>query len=246
MICAWRAPTASRAATRFGRSGTVVVRHNVATPAPTSSPSGPHDVSSRCARRAAEPQSRRAECPSPRRLARRSLGSRKDAKSPRASPSCGPLPPKGPQGPATSPLPAFAPWRLCARQTPPPTPPLLSTSRPDPTRPDPTRTLIPPPLCAPASFTPNFFLPPLLHPITPYAKLLMCGSPHPAPSSPGRSLNTKNTRAPQRANARGPERTPMSNHRAQSPGLCAGPLPHNRPPPPAEPPRWPPRLGSTA
>ena len=45
----------------------------------------------------AEPQSRRADCPSPRRHARRRFSSRQAAKAPSASPSCGPSRPDAPR-----------------------------------------------------------------------------------------------------------------------------------------------------
>jgi hypothetical protein len=60
-------------------------------------------------------------------------------------------------------------------------------------------------LCAPASPPPNFFLPPLLHPITPYAKLSDVRPPAPGAPKPRSLSQPKNTRASQRANARRPE-----------------------------------------
>ena len=88
---------------------------------------------------------------------------------------------------------------------------------------------------------PTFFASPSCI-LSPHEPCSRCAAPRTRrPQAPVSLSTPKNTRAPRCTTTEGLERTPMYYHRAQSPGLCAGPPLHNRPPPLAEPPPWPPR-----
>ena len=64
--------------------------HSTTPPTPPRLSTSPRRPARRRLGPRAEPQSRRADCPSPRRHARRRFSSRQAAKAPSASPSCGP------------------------------------------------------------------------------------------------------------------------------------------------------------
>ena len=157
---------------------------------------------------------------------------RKDAKrsaEPRASL---PLRPPRASHVYSSGLCALAPLREtndAAHPTPPLDEPAAARhSAPPPPSPP---TFFATPSCVRSPHTPNF----------------RCAAPRTRRPQAPVALSTPKTRGrPSVTSTGAPERFTMDQHRAQSPGLSAGPRSHNRPAPLAEPPPEPPRPGPTA